>query len=207
LLPIVVVALAFGAVVAVLERAGAPLTAPDRAVDAAVGIVAPLIAFSVVTFACGAERLGDSLWPLAQFGVPKRQLAIGLIVSAMLLTVVIVLMVLALALWISYGAMPGFGQDVLTSAWIAAAGAAAYVAWFALGASAFRLGRGRWAVLVLDFVLGSGVGVLALPWPRAHIRNLVGGVVVMDLPQASSSVVLLSSAVLLTVFAALLAGD
>ncbi len=207
LVPIAVLALAFSAAIAVLERAHAPLNAPDRVVDAVLGIVTPLVALALVTLVCGGERLGDALWPLARYGIARRQLALGLILSAIALTVIIVLLVLGLALWIGYGPMPGLANDALTCAWIAAAGAAAYVAWFAVGASVFRLGRGRWAVLALDLTLGSGLGILAAAWPRAHLRNLVGGAAVMDLPQASSSVALLASAVVLTVVAALLAGD
>jgi hypothetical protein len=44
---------------------------------------------------------------------------------------------------------------------------------------------------VLDWILGTGASLLALPWPRAHIKNLLGGEPLLGLPQWSATLALL----------------
>ena len=55
-------------------------------------------------------------------------------------------------------------------------------------------GRTLWGRTLLGtgcrLLLGAGVTAAALPWPRAHIRNLLGADPVMALPQWSSSLLL-----------------
>ena len=48
---------------------------------------------------------------------------------------------------------------------------AARLAWPTVGTTAF---------LVAEWVLGSGSGFVALPWPRAHLRAMLGGHSVLD---------------------------
>jgi hypothetical protein len=70
---------------------------------------------------------------------------------------------------------PPVAGDVMASALVGALGGLAYCAWFALGASFGSKGGGRFFLLVLDWVIGSGDGGLAVVSPRGHVRNLLGG--------------------------------
>jgi hypothetical protein len=91
--------------------------------------------------------------------------------------------------------------DALTSVWIGLVAGPAYVAAF-VGASAYgRGGRGRSWLLAADFVLGAGDSILALPWPKAHVRNLLGGSAALELSQVGALLALLG-----TSFAFLLLG-
>ncbi|HEX6767565.1 MAG TPA: hypothetical protein VF103_18830, partial [Polyangiaceae bacterium] len=65
---------------------------------------------------------------------------------------------------------------------------AAYAGLFAVASLFGR--RGRIAALVLDWLFGSGSGLFALVWPRAHARNLFGGEPVLDGSQAFAAFVL-----------------
>jgi hypothetical protein len=88
---------------------------------------------------------------------------------------------------------PGLLNDVLATSWIGVLSGAAYVTAL-VGVSAFgRRGSGRAWFLAADFLLGAGSSFLALPWPKAHIRNLLGGVPVLDLSQAAGAVALLGT--------------
>jgi hypothetical protein len=81
-------------------------------------------------------------------------------------------------------------RDALTCAWIAALAAVSYAALFSFAASFGPRGAGRSVALVLDWVLGSGNGALALLTPRAHLRNLLGGTPPLELAQRWSVPVL-----------------
>ena len=60
---------------------------------------------------------------------------IGMLAVGMLSAAAIAVVTTLGALLISYGGVAAIGGDVLTSCWIAALGAAAYVAWFGLGSA------------------------------------------------------------------------
>jgi hypothetical protein len=49
-------------------------------------------------------------------------------------------------------------------------------------------------MLVLDLALGSTSGTFALPWPRAHIQNLLGGEPPSGLGQGMAFAMLLTGA-------------
>jgi hypothetical protein len=111
------------------------------------------------------------------------------------------------ALAIAYGRTPGLAGDALTTLWIALLGAGSYTAAFGLGSSFWRNGRGRWLVLALDLVIGGGTTPLAVLFPRAHLASLLGGRAVFELPQRSSSALLLIATLLLLALAALRVPD
>jgi hypothetical protein len=95
---------------------------------------------------------------------------------------------------------PPIARDLATSAWIGALGGAAYAALYAFGSSFGRRGGGRTVAIVLDAVVGSGLGASAFLTPRGQIRNLLGGRAPLDLSQRDGLVVL---AVLVVVFGGL----
>jgi hypothetical protein len=56
-----------------------------------------------------------------------------------------------------------------------------------------RRGQGRTWLLVADFLLGAGDSFLALPWPKGHIRNLLGGSAVLELSQLAALMAMLGT--------------
>ena len=201
------VALALSAVVGLAEHAAAPLDAPARALSVVLGWVVPLSCFGLVSLSTARRRLDDGLWCLATHGLGRSWLVLGLVLPVALLAAGLSLACAGVALSLAYQGLPGLLEDLLVSSWIAALGAAAYVAWFVLGASFLRHGRGRWLVLAADFAIGGGSGVLAVCWPRGHLRSLAGGQAVLELPQRTSSVLLGALAASLLLLAAWRAGD
>lgn len=197
--PVLVVALllALGVALAtgLIEHAAAPHGAPDRALGVVFRWVAPLLGFAVATSALGAERAADSVWVLARYGLSRRWLVLGLALATLAASGLLTVACAELALVAAYGARPGFGTDAWTSAGIALLGASAYVAWIFAGATVGRRGRGRIVPLLGDFTLGFGVGAFALPWPRAHLRSLLGDLPVAALSPSASSVVLAATTV------------
>jgi hypothetical protein len=130
--------------------------------------------------------------PLARHGADARTATFGLVVS---LALACALAGLAFAL-VSLLATTGFGarlgEELFPCAWSGALAGFAYAGLFALGSRFNRLGRV--AVLLGDWLLGAGSGIFAMPWPRAHVRSLLGGEPVLDLPQLSALAFLLAIA-------------
>jgi hypothetical protein len=188
----------------IIERRVSSAGAVDRALAATFNLVVPLVSFAIAAEASGRGNLRDGVWPAARYGVARRDVALGTMGAALVAAAALGAAFGALAVLVAHGAgNPALGGDALTSAWIAALTAAAYTGWFALGATFGRRGGGRWAPLVVDFVIGGSTGVAGAILPRAHAANLLGGPAPLGLPQASSSALLAASAVVLTGLAAL----
>ena len=189
---------------AVIERRVGAAGAVDRALAGTFGLVIPLVSFGVTAEAAGRGHLCDGLWPVARYGVARRGVALGVIAMAILFSA-------ALAAAFAVGSValargpgePPFLRDAFQCAWIAAFSASAYAAWFSLGATFFRRGRGIWVPLVVDFLAGGSTGLAGAVLPRGNAQSLLGGAAPMHLPQAASSGILLGSAVVLTMIAAL----
>jgi hypothetical protein len=81
-------------------------------------------------------------------------------------------------------------SDALTTAWIGALGGAAYAVFLSFGSLFGRAGGGRLLGLVVDFTIGAGSSAGAAPWPRAHVRSLIGGELVLGMPAWESTVLL-----------------
>lgn len=207
LVAIAVLSLAVTLVSALIERRTGPFGAADRALGVVTRWVIPLASFALTTVVFDRERLRDSVWSLARFGHHRGRLALGLELVAVAAACLLAVLCVEVALVTCYGARSGLGRDAWVSGWISALGASAYIAWYSLAACVLRAGRGRWLPLVCDFVLGSGTGGLAVIWPRAHLRNLIGDEPVLGLTQGSSSVVLAATAIVLLAMASLRSGD
>jgi hypothetical protein len=178
-------ALSFELGVGLLERAHGALGAADRALTGgAFGIALPLFCYFLVGRVCNGTSLREALLPLARHGMERRALTSGLAVPAALLAAGFGAVGSLLVVLVTRGlADPATVADALTSIGIGIISGPAYVAAF-LGASAYgRRGQGRWWLLAADFLLGAGDSFLALPWPKGHVRNLLGGAPVLDLPQ------------------------
>src|SRR5207253_2328967 len=85
---------------------------------------------------------------------------------------------------------PPLARDVLTSAYAGTLGGTAYAAWFVAGGAFGRRGGGRTTLLALDWMVGAGRSSAALYVPRAHLRNLLGGLPPLDVSERVSAVAL-----------------
>lgn len=203
---VILVALGVSATSGLVERGASLLEAPDRALSVVLRLVVPLCAFVFGSLASGRERMAEATWPLARLGAPRSQVAVGMMLVTAALSAVVAGACTTVALAVAYGGTPGLWRDVATSGWIAALGASAYVGWFSFAGCFMRRGRGRWLVLAADFTFGGGAGVLAVLWPRCHIRSLAGGEAVLDLAQSASSVLLAAIAATTAILAAMRVG-
>jgi hypothetical protein len=192
---VVGLALLFELGVALLERAAGRPGAADRALlGGAFGVAVPLLAYVLVVRVCEADGLVHAVSPLARHGLDRRDLSLGLALPVAALLGAFGLLSGVLVVSITRG--PGDARwlgDAATSAWIGACAGIAYtLALF--GASGWgRRGRGRIWLLAADFFLGASDSALALPWPRGHLRNLLGGSAVLQLPQWSALLLLLGT--------------
>jgi hypothetical protein len=193
--------LAFGAallavtLIALFERVEERAYAVDRTLTGvAFGLSLPLYCFALAELATSRATLFDAVGPLSRHGLPRPALAQGLLGSTLALSALGGLLFGLAAVLVTRGPFdPHFARDALATSWIGALAGAAYSGLFALG-SAFR--RGRLWLLLGDWLLGAGTGFLALPWPRGHVRNLVGYSPVLDLSQPAAALVLTLLAVL-----------
>jgi hypothetical protein len=191
----VALALSFELGVALLERAEGAVGAADRALSGgAFGIAVPLVSYFLVTRVCAASSLREALLPLARHGMDRRALTLGLAVPPALAAAAFAALSGVLVVLVTRGpGDPRLVTDALASLWIGLAAGGAYVAAF-LGASALgRRGQGRFWLLVADFLLGAGDSFLALPWPKGHLRNLLGGSAVLQLSQFAALALLLGT--------------
>lgn len=190
-------ALALAAVLigALIERRMSSLLAADRALLGIVfGVVVPLIAWGALARVTAGRRLEESVREIARHGANRRLATLGVVLLAgVVVAFASVLLTLLAVLATRFPSDPRLLSDLVTSGWIALVAGAAYAAWFALGSTLGRSGGGRGWLLVIDWLLGAGVGVLALPWPRAHAANLLGAAPVLGMPQwaATASLVVL----------------
>jgi hypothetical protein len=190
-----VLAIVFVMGVALLERAQGALGASDRALSGgAFGLALPLLAYFLVTRVCDSDNLREAVWPLARQGLGSLGLALGLAVPAALVTMAFAALsgVVVVLLTRGFGD-PRWLADAGTSLWIGAVSGLAYVMAL-LGASAYgKRGRGRIALLAADFLLGATSSLLALPWPKGHVRNLLGGSPVLEMSQSAALLVMLGT--------------
>lgn len=191
---LVALLLAIGLVVvaALLERHSAALDAADHTLVGAVfGVAVPVLGYLVVECSTDSRRLDASLDELARHGANRRTAVLGLlgVCAALLAAAAAALAVIGVT--VARGLSDaGLSRDLLASAWIGAVAGIAYAAWFALGSRFGRHGGGRFWALCLDWVLGSTTTFVAVPWPRGHIRNLLGAAPVLALAQWQGGVAL-----------------
>jgi hypothetical protein len=141
-----------------------------------------------------SKSLREALLPLARHGLDRHSLALGLAVPpAIVAAAFAALSGLAVVLVTRLPGDPRLAADALASLWIGAVSGVAYVAAF-VGASAVgRRGQGRAWLLAADFLLGAGDSFLAFPWPKGHVRNLLGGDAVLELSQLGALLALLGT--------------
>jgi hypothetical protein len=179
------------ALVAILERRGTPLRAADHTLLGAVfGIAIPLVAYATVSHA-GREGFAGVLDGVARWGPSRRHVAVGFLLAlggfAALLSAVLTVTGVTLARGL---ADPAWAADCATSLRIALLGGAAYTSFFALGLPFSRRRLWAFALLAGDWVLGSTTSAVSAPWPRSHLRNLLGAEPVLGMTQGQGFLVL-----------------
>jgi len=187
-----VVALGVVVFVALLERHTGPLAAADRTLTGAVfGVAVPLLTYAAFEAALGGQRLDVAVRAIARHGGNRRKAIVG---SCATLGGVLAASTIALAtvaLLAAYSPSdPRLFADLASTTWIAALAGLAYAAWFALASTFGASGGGRKWLLGLDWIFGASSGPLALPWPRGHVRNLLGGTPVLDMQPGQAVLVL-----------------
>lgn len=197
-------------VAALLETPAAPgIVAGPHASSliaaAAFGVALPLVSYGVTArIGTGLEVLMGAAWP--RYGGDRRLYALGRLAFALAMTAVIVTASAAWGTVSSFALMPAapavtspLAQQLVLGVAVALLGTCSYVACFAAAHSiAGNLGRALY--LVGDWLLGSGVGVAAVPWPRAHLRALLGGSPVLGMTELQTIQLLLA----ISIFGALL---
>lgn len=176
-----------------IERRVAAVGAVDRTIEPVFGWIIPLLTLALVSRVTAYQRLDEAAWPAARFGLGRSGVALGLVLSAAVMAAITAL-ILAVVGVLSSGAGSGpVLMDALVTAKIAVLTSLAYTGLYALGASFFRRGQGRGALFLVDLMLG-GAGSLGALLPRGHAATLVGATSALDVSQTTSSIALVSIA-------------
>ncbi len=168
---------------------GAPVVLPrtDVVRQATFGLVLPLFAYFLVARVVREGPIGSSVQSLGRVGYNRRAALLSLVLTVVTSAAVAGASFAALGEWAT--ARSGAGH-LATICLVGAAGGASYAALFCWGASVGSKGGGRLGVLGLDWLFGLTSAGWALPWPRAHLRSLLGGETVLGLAPPASALVL-----------------
>jgi hypothetical protein len=90
-------------------------------------------------------------------------------------------------------------RDALLTAYAGALGGVAYGCVFVAASRLGGWGAAFW--LIVDWLLGAASGAQSLAVPRAHVRNLLGGMAPMGIAERTSALWLLAIAAIATGFA------
>ncbi|HKO53377.1 MAG TPA: hypothetical protein VJV79_36965 [Polyangiaceae bacterium] len=174
--------------IGVLERQSDAASAPDDVLRGAVfGIALPILAYLVSERACAGQRLDRSVDAIARYGSNRRAALLGVLLASALCTAFAsALLTLSALLGAHAPHSPSLAFDLRVSVGIALIAGPAYALYFGAASLLGKRGGGRKWALVIDFLLGAGSSALAAPWPRGHLRNLLGGEPVIELSQASA---------------------
>jgi hypothetical protein len=180
-----------------LERRLSAAHAADHAIGgAALGLALPLLACVALRQVTNGTRIDLALWDLARWGGRRRAGAVGLLTATGLWLGLGGAVLACTAVLIGRGTNdPALTRDLVASAWIGAVGGFAYTGLFGLASSVGSRGGGRALALLADWGLGSGSAMLAVPWPRGHLRNLIGMEPVLQMSQAAAWLALVVVAV------------
>jgi hypothetical protein len=183
-----------------LERGRPALLArADVLRGAAFGVVLPLLAYFLVARVVRTGPIGSAVQSLGRAGYNRRTAVVSVVFTVEALAAVAGACLAALGAW---AATRGVSRDFAAVLLVGGAGGASYAALFCWGASLGSKGGGSLAMLGLDWLLGVSSSGWAMPWPRAHLRCLLGGDAVMGLPSSDSAWVLILLIVMATAWTA-----
>jgi hypothetical protein len=160
-------------------------TAADLAlISAAFGVALPLLSFFAAELVLAGQRLDRALRVLTRHGISGRNAGAGLALALAAASAAVALTVTICSLLAAYPASdPRLWAELAQTIPIATLAGVAYAGWYTLASSFGANGGGRKWLLVLDWVFGASSGWLALPFPRGHLRNLLGGAPVAEMSQ------------------------
>ena len=152
------------------------------------GIVLPLASYALTSRSRGSrDEIMNAQW--ARHGASRRLFALGRLSFSVALGSAIAVSSALWALCLSRAVLSSpapLDAKVFSFALCAVLGAVCYAACTSL-AHLLGGGVGLLVFLLADWILGSGSGVAALPWPRAHLRSLLGGPPVLDMSAAQAA--------------------
>jgi hypothetical protein len=155
------------------------------------GVVLPLLAYLSFDAALAGQAFEHAMSPLARHGGSRREAALGASFCVCVLLAGYGAALGGLTVLVSRGGGDArLLADAWASSWIGAVAGLAYGAWYTLASTLGKRSGGRIGLLLTDWVLGASAGFLAVPFPRAHVRNLLGGAPAFELSQAASVVAL-----------------
>jgi hypothetical protein len=172
----------------VIERRRDAASAADTVLSGAVfGIALPLLAYLLSDRVCAGQQLSRSVEVVARHGGDRRLLVLGLLLgSALCMALATALLTTLALLGARAPSSSAFFQDLRVSVAISLLAGAVYALWFGAASLLGKRGGGRKCALIVDFFLGASSSLLAVPLPRGHVRNLLGGTPVADFSQASA---------------------
>lgn len=190
---VLLVGVGVSSVMALVEREQGSFGAADRVLSGTTfGAVLPLFAYLASESAIARRRLSTELLPIVRHGGSSVFAALGVLIA---LTSTLALggaLLGASAATVARGLSDeSWIRDSLASAWVGGLGGAVYATCFLFASTFGKRGGGRVVFLGLDCALGLTSGPLALPWPRSHLRSLVGGEPPLGWSQSSSLLALL----------------
>ena len=181
----------------VLARRVDSSSAADGVLACVFGFALPICAYLVSGRVCDGERLDRGLDAVARYGTSRRQALLGVLLgSALFIAAATALFTLAGLLGAHSPGAAGFASELRASLGIALLSGMVYAVWFGAASAFGKRGGGRKWALIGDFVLGAGGSALAAPFPRAHVRNLLGGEPVLGSAQSSAWLALIAIGVL-----------
>ncbi len=158
-------------------------------------LVLPLLTYSLVGAVLGGRSLPAAGVSMVAFGATPGRAAVATMAIGVLAATAACAVLAAIVALIAHGsADPPVARDAVESAYAGALGSASYAAWFFLGASFGKRGGGRPLLLVVDWVLGASGSAAAVVTPRAHLRNLLGGLGPLDMGERASALSLVAVA-------------
>ncbi len=190
----VILAFALAISSALIEKHFAQIGAVDRALEATFRLVIPLLSFAILSEITGRTDLRDAAWPVVRFGAAHRGAVAGMLGFSVLFSAVASAALAAASVLFAHSkSAPPILSDCMISAWIAILTAWSYTGYYAIGATFFRFGRGRFVPLAIDFILGGSAGLIGAIMPRGNAINLLGGAAPMGLTQSQSVMMLFIS--------------
>ena len=186
------VAISFGPLLVRLASSSGASAADDALRAGVFGVALPLVAYLSAEAILQRKNLDQAARGFARYGASGRLAGLGLVLALGAVSIAGALLGSIAALIAAYSTHDSaFYGDLLRSLPVAGTAGAAYAGWYALASCFGARGGGRKWLLGLDWVLGASSGILAAPWPRGHVRNLLGGSPVLELSQSGAFGVLI----------------
>ncbi len=189
-----VATVAFTTLVAVAERKLGGLGAASRTIQGPLfGLALPLSIVALVSLAFEHKRAEDAFEPIALLGANRRAALLGAVAGVAVIGAFLATVTACIGTLFAHGIHdPNGPGDAWLTARTGALAGAAYVSYYAAASTFGKRGGGRMIALVANLVFGAMAGIAAIPFPHAHVLNLLGAEPVANLSQRVSSVVLVA---------------